>query len=263
MKPPLTYYGGKQKLISTLLPLFPKHNLYCEPFFGGGALFFAKEPSPIEVINDVNSDLINFYKVAKKSFKELSGEIALTLNSRDSHQSAKIILNYPKLFTDVKRAWAIWSIANQSYASKLDGPWNYDKSTNTTSKRLHNKRIAFTKEYAKRLEQTQIECSDALYVIQSRDTNESFFFCDPPYFNSHCGHYKGYTKEDFIKLLDSLKSIKGKFLLTAYPSDILKKYVKKNKWQTKKITTALSLAANPDVKKKTKTEWIVTNYPIS
>lgn len=57
MKPPITYYGGKQKLIKHLLPLIPEHNLYAEPFFGGGALFWAKEPSNVEVINDTNREL--------------------------------------------------------------------------------------------------------------------------------------------------------------------------------------------------------------
>ena len=54
MKTPITYYGGKQSMLSIILPMIPEHNLYCEPFFGGGAVFFAKEPSKIEVINDTN-----------------------------------------------------------------------------------------------------------------------------------------------------------------------------------------------------------------
>jgi DNA adenine methylase len=61
LKIPVSYYGGKQQLASIILGLIPEHRLYCEPFLGGAAVFFAKEPSPVEVINDTNGQLINFY----------------------------------------------------------------------------------------------------------------------------------------------------------------------------------------------------------
>ena len=63
MKTPITYYGGKQTLLKYLLPLIPQHKLYCEPFFGGGAVFFAKPKSDVEVINDINGEVINFFIV--------------------------------------------------------------------------------------------------------------------------------------------------------------------------------------------------------
>src|ERR1041385_4973147 len=182
MKPPLTYFGGKQKLAKHILPLIPKHNLYCEPFFGGGAIFFIKPPSEIEVINDTNGALINFYRVVKNDFKKLQKEIKATLHSREEHHLAQIILEYPNFFTDVKYAWAIWVLANQSYSSRLDSQWGYDRKRNTSAKRLHYKREDFSNDYAKRLEQTEIENTDALKVIQTRDSKSSFFYCDPPYF---------------------------------------------------------------------------------
>ena len=64
MKTPISYYGGKQKLCTTIISLLPDHNLYCEPFVGGAAVFFAKEPSGVEVLNDTNTELINFYRVS-------------------------------------------------------------------------------------------------------------------------------------------------------------------------------------------------------
>ncbi len=68
MKTPITYYGGKQKLASTIVPLIPEHTLYNEPFAGGAAIMFAKEPSELEVLNDTNKELINFYKVLQQDF---------------------------------------------------------------------------------------------------------------------------------------------------------------------------------------------------
>ena len=82
LKTPISYYGGKQKLVSTILPLIPAHKMYVEPFVGGGAIFFAKEPSHIEVINDTNKELINFYNILQNRFVELQKMVAVTLHSR-------------------------------------------------------------------------------------------------------------------------------------------------------------------------------------
>jgi hypothetical protein len=71
VKTPLTYYGGKQQLAATILKLIPAHKIYAEPFIGGAAIYFAKEPSPCEVINDTNGELINFYEVLKRDFSAL------------------------------------------------------------------------------------------------------------------------------------------------------------------------------------------------
>jgi DNA adenine methylase len=171
-------------------------------------------------------------------------------------------LEYPDLFTEVKRAWAIWTSANQSFGSMLGSTWRCDFKRDTSVKRLHNKRECFTSEYAKRLEKTQIECRDALYVISSMDMESTFFYCDPPYFNSHMGHYKGYTERDFEALLQLLSQIKGKFLLSSYPSELLEKYSKKHKWFTRKIEMPIVVHLNRGSKPKMKTEVLTANYEI-
>lgn len=262
MRPPLTYYGGKQILSKRIISLIPKHNLYCEPFFGGGAIFFAKEASPVEIINDTNGELINFYKVMKNDFAKLEKEIRCTLHSRLYHQSANIVLEHPELFDEVKRAWAVWTSANQSFDSMMGSTWRCDFTKNTSPVRLNNKRKSFTEEYVHRLEKTQIECRDALYVISSLDKENSFFYCDPPYFNSHMGHYKGYTEKDFEDLLELLSTIKGKFLLSSYPSELLEEYTKRHKWFTKKFEMSVSIPLNRETKPKMKTEVLTGNYEL-
>lgn len=263
MKPPITYYGGKQMLSKLIISLIPEHNLYCEPFFGGGAVFFAKKPSNVEVINDNNGELINFYKVLKTNFRKLNREIQTTLHSRETHLAASIILKHPSLFNKVKRAWAIWTIANQSYGSKLNGNWGYDRKESRSAKQLDTKRKTFSQEYAKRLERTEIECADALEVIKVRDSKQSFFYCDPPYIGTNQGHFRGYTKEDFENLLKLLSKIKGRFLLSSYPSDLLHKFTKQYAWHTKKIDKHISLSTNSKGGTKRKMEVLTSNYPIN
>lgn len=105
----------------------------------------------------------------------------------------------------------------------------------------------------------QLECADALYIIHSRDRAESFFYCDPPYYNSDMGHYDGYSLNDFTELLDVLSSIKGKFMLSSYPSPILNEYIKRFGWTTKTFDSKVSVNAKAG-KQKTKTEVITMNY---
>ena len=261
MKTPISYYGGKQKLVATILPLIPPHTLYCEPFIGGGAIFFAKDPSEVEVINDTNRELINFYRVVQNDFVSLEKEVRISLHSRSLHRDAQVINAAPHLFPEVKRAWAIWVLSTQSFSSNLDGPWGYDKGKNVTSKKVSNKRTSFTEDLAIRLQNVQIECTDALRIIASRDTPESFFYCDPPYYNSDCGHYDGYTIDDFEALLKLLASIQGKFLLSSYNSPLLQQYIKQQGWHTMSREMQVSVT-NPKSRGKTKVEVLTANYPI-
>jgi DNA adenine methylase len=260
-KTPISYYGGKQKLLSTILTKIPQHRLYCEPFLGGAAVFFGKEPSQVEVINDTNKELMNFYRVCKEKFLDLQSLVRITLHSRKAHQDAKIINANPHLFTDVQRAWAVWVLSSQSFSSMLDGTWGYDKKKRTTTKKISNKREQFTEDLAIRLQDAQLECADALYVIQSRDTEETFFYCDPPYYNSDCGHYDGYSLEDFEQLLQRLSAVKGKFLLSSYPSPILMKYAKEHGWHQWSLESGVSVNKKSGYMKR-KVEVLTANYPI-
>ncbi|MDR1848223.1 MAG: DNA adenine methylase, partial [Bacteroidales bacterium] len=115
LKTPITYYGGKQTMVRLIVPLIPKHKLYCEPFAGGAAIFWAKEPSEIEVLNDTNREVMNFYRVAKTKFVELEKEIQATLHCRDLHRQACVVYDNPDMFSDVKRAWALWVLSSQCF----------------------------------------------------------------------------------------------------------------------------------------------------
>ena len=230
LKTPITYYGGKQQLLTTILPLIPEHNLYCEPFCGGAAVFWGKEPSPVEVINDINSEVINFYTVMQTKFEALYAMIEATLHSRKHHQDAEVIYKNPHLFTDVDRAWAFWVQCNQSFSSKICAGWAYARKKNSCEKKTYHNKERFKEVFKDRLKFVQIESNHAVKVINSRDCEEAFFYVDPPYPESNQGHYAGYKLTDFEELLDTLANIKGKFLLSSYDYDMLDNTVKKHKW---------------------------------
>lgn len=261
LKTPISYYGGKQKLATKIISLIPEHTLYCEPFIGGAAIFFAKQPSEIEVLNDTNKELINFYRVVANDFVSLEKEIRITLHSRDLHRKASVIYNHPDMFNEIKRAWAVWVLSSQSFCAQLDSSFGFDKTKNTTTKKIINNRDRFTEEMAIRLQNVNIECADAIYVIKSRDTEKSFFYCDPPYFNSDCGHYDGYSQDDFEALLKTLSNIKGKFLLSSYPSPILQRYAKENGWKMWSVEQGVSVNSKGGYVKR-KVEVVTANFEI-
>jgi DNA adenine methylase len=258
---PLTYYGGKQKLLPFILPRIPEHNSYVEPFVGGGAVFWAKQPADIEVLNDTNRELMNFYRVVQQDYVSLEKEIRITLHSRDQHRKAWVINQNPDMFSEVKRAWAVWVLSSQSFSSILDGSWGYDKTRNQTTKKIQAHKDRFTEDLAARLQNVQLECTDALYIIGSRDTENAFFYCDPPYFNSDCGHYDGYTEQDFESLLSTLSSIKGKFLLSSYPSPLLLQHAKANNWSLFSVDQRVSVNAKSGYLKR-KVEVLTANYSL-
>ncbi len=263
LKTPISYYGGKQNLVSTIIPLFPNHQTYVEPFVGGGAIFWAKRPSEVEVINDYNRELINFYEVCKNEFVELEKMVRISLHSRSLHTDASVMYNNPHLFSRIQRAWAVWVLSSQSFSAMLDGTWGYDVIKGTTSKKINNRRESFTEEYAIRLQNVQIENTDALRIIRSRDYEGAFHYCDPPYFNSDCGHYDGYSIDDFEALLRTLEVCKGKFLMSSYPSEILSSYTLKSGWNTMKVVQSVSVANGTGGAGKKKVEVLTANYDLS
>ncbi|HTO17392.1 MAG TPA: DNA adenine methylase [Edaphocola sp.] len=262
MKTPLTYYGGKQGLVQVILPLIPKHQTYVEPFVGGGAIFWAKPPSKVEVINDYNRELINFYEVCKNDFVELEKLVRISLHSRSLHSDAKVIYSHPHLFTRLQRAWAVWVLCNQSFSSKIDDAWGYDKIRPTSTKRIFNKRQSFTEVYAIRLQNVQIENTDALRIINSRDYEQAFHYCDPPYFNSDCGHYDGYSPEDYLALLQCLSEVKGKFLLSSYPSKELTEFTNNHNWYSANLQREVFVDTNGGKPRRKTVEVLTANYEL-
>lgn len=260
-KTPITYYGGKINLISEILPLLPEHRVYIEPYFGGGAVFFAKEPSEAEVINDTNAMVVNFYEVVKNDFENLKAKIEGTLFSRASYTVALSIYRMPHLFSKLAQAWAFYIGTNMGFSCQI-GSWGYDKY-NKRVKAFRNKKLIFDEAIVKRLENVQIEHLDALKVIVNRDDTDVMFYLDPPYPNSSQGHYSGFSEHDFENLLKVLSNLKGKFLLSSFPLEILDKYTKVNGWYTKTFDKPLSARKAQDGKPRgRKTEVLTANYPI-
>ncbi|MFJ1474908.1 DNA adenine methylase [Capnocytophaga cynodegmi] len=255
---PISYYGGKQTMLPYILPLIPEHQIYVEPFFGGGAVFWAKQPAKSEIINDFNANVVNFYEVLKSNFEALKSLVEKTIVSRETYKSALVIYHSPFLFSPVKRAWAFWYATNCGFSNQIQN-CRFERSGKNV-KNLNNKILEFSESYSQRLKSVQIENNDACAVIASHDSEKTFIYCDPPYVGANQGHYGGYTQEHFNELLEALSKVKGKFLLSSYQNEELLKYVEHFGWSQKEVV--MSLGTSP-VKGRKRKEILTANYDIN
>ncbi|MCR9171529.1 MAG: DNA adenine methylase [bacterium] len=261
LKTPITYYGGKQKLVSRILPLLPDHDIYCEPFLGSAAVFMAKNPSKSEIINDLDAMISIFYRVVQTDFESLKQRIESTLYDRTIHRVAWSIRQIPHHFSDLQVAWAFYVLTGTGFSGTLDSFGCYTQGTK--AKTFHNKRLLWNESLRKRFEGVQIENTDALELIERRDTNRTFFYLDPPYIDTVQGHYKGYTREHYTELLKTLTKLKGKFLLSSFPNDILDGFIEDYDWYSISVDQSKPASRNQDGTKKRKTEMLVANYEIN
>lgn len=261
MKQPLvSYHGGKQKMLPKILPLIPDHHLYVEPFCGGASVFFAKPLAHVNVINDMNGFIVEFYRQLQTNSYELAAMIDATLYARSEYEKALEMYKGEGAATAVEKAWAVYVLAGMGFGGQLDGGWGYSRAASKNPKAFHKAKKRLREAAAKLEGGTSIENQDALTVIARWDSPDAFFYVDPPYFNSDMGHYDGYTLSDFEALLTLLSEIKGKFMLSSYPSEILEEFTNKMGWQAKFYESQVSVNNLEGAPKKMKTEVLTMNY---
>ncbi|MCZ8020207.1 MAG: DNA adenine methylase [Cyclobacteriaceae bacterium] len=275
VKTPIVYYGGKTSILNHIIELVPLHDVYTETFFGGGTLFFAKEPAKNETINDRLKVVVNFYRCLKLNYKPLKRLIEATLISRDIHNEAlRLIQNFSKSQAQdlnqisvrdrIQLAWAFWVCTNFAFANKIGGGFKFSNDTSVSvPKTLAKRKLQFTEALADRLQHAYIENEDAIKILRSRNVIKAFHYIDPPYPNADQGHYAGYNWDEYEALLNFLATeCKGKFMLSSYNSDMLEQYCNNNNWNVKEITHRISGRKDNNFAKNrdNKTEVIVTNY---
>ena len=176
--PIIPWIGGKRRLAKTILPLFPDHECYVEPFCGAGALFFLKEPSQTEVINDINSELVNLYRVVQHHLEEFIRQFKWALVSRELF---KWLQETPtQILTDIQRAARFYYLQKLAFGGKVESQ-TFGTST-TCAPKLNLLRIEEDLSAAHlRLARTLIEHLDWQRCIIKYDRPFTLFYLDPPY----------------------------------------------------------------------------------
>ena len=248
MKPPISYYGGKQRMANKIIPLIPKHTVYVEPFAGGAAVLFNKPWPKVtnnnhyrEVINDIDGDLINFYRQLRENGPALIEKLQLTLYSEDEYRIAKDFTDCD----DLERARRYYVNISQSFANKLGRGWRRGMFGRNDVATWVNK-IAQLPEYLERTASIYISNTDSLECIEQWDSPQTCFYCDPPYPGADQGHYAGYTIEQYQSLIDKLDTIDGSFLLSNYECGAKIP----DSWERFEFNSTMSSARDKTVNKK-------------
>jgi DNA adenine methylase len=251
MKPMISYYGGKQNMASLIVGLIPKHDRYIEPFSGGAAVFFAKEPVKYNILNDKNKWLINMYIQYQRNPKLFCHLLRSYPFSERIHKLSK---NY-KVRNRMLSAIRFWYNINCSFSNQLD--CGFKGSASEKNLIMYNNKLSSISEKIIKLRSAVILCRDAISIIKKYDSPSSFFYIDPPYPEANQGHYSGYSISDYSELISVLSSISGKFILSNYYQDVpMPSY-----WHIKKVSVCMSAAiVEEGCERENREELLIMNY---
>ncbi len=207
---PLPYIGGKNRLWKQIVERFPEHTTYVEPFFGGGQVFFRKEPSPVEVINDLSGDVVNFFRVCQCHHTELIRTLRFVVVAREWFDLFQ--RTDPATLTDVQRAARFLYLQRSAFASRVVRQ-NYAIHVIQRPSFDPLRMPDVIAEAHKRLANVQIENLPYEDILRRYDRPATLFYLDPPYWRKQLYRFN-FSDEQFRQMADLLEKIKGKFLLS-------------------------------------------------
>ena len=225
------WYGGKFSHLDWLLPLLPTARHYCEPYAGSAAVLLNRAPSPVETYNDIDGEVVNFFRVLRTDAEALMRAIALTPFSREEFHSA--IADAAESLTGLERARRFYVRARQARTGVAQtatlGRWANCKDTSRAGMSGVVSRwfggIEALGDIAGRLLQVQIENRPALDVIRLYDGPGTLFYCDPPYVHSTRGDRKAYRfemdEDQHRALAATLGRIAGKAAVSGYRCELM------------------------------------------
>jgi len=223
-KAPFTWYGGKARHLDFILPLLPECKHFVDVFGGSACVLLAREPSPAETYNDIDLNVVNFFKVLRENKKELIDAIRYTPCSRYEHD----LPLQEEGISDLEKARRFFVCASTSYAGRYaTSSWAYSRneSKHGMAERVSRYRTDMCRleEVADRISSCQIECCDCVDLIKRFDSPNTLFYCDPPYLPDvrGCGYcYKfEFSSADHIRLSRALSRIEGKAAVSGYNSE--------------------------------------------
>lgn len=269
-KSPLKYHGGKSYLAAKFVELFPPHTRYCEPFFGGGSVLFARDGNGVaEFVNDLNYHLTNFWNVLQNDvlFEDFKRIIDATPFSSFEFSTAKLDeeLNPQGEHLLAMRA-ACFFVRNRQSRQGLG------KDFATPTKRLRrgmNENVSAwlsavdgLPEVHARLRRVEIRNQPAIEFIRELDLPDALFYCDPPYLHEtrvSTGEYRHeMTASEHKELLNCLNNIKGKFVLSGYRSVMYDNHADEHGWN--RVDFEIDNKASGKKKKEVKVECVWMNY---
>lgn len=259
------WYGGKFSHLDWLLPLLPKCHHYCEPFSGSAAVLLNREPSPVETYNDIDGEVVNFFRVLRDQHEALIRTIALTPFSREEYHQA--IYDDNSDISLVERARRFYIKARQTRTGLAQtaslGRWANCKDTSragmsgVVSRWLGG--IDALDDIAQRLLRVQIENRPATDIIHLYDSPNTLFYCDPPYLHATRGDAKAYGFEmdetQHREFAQAVNACQGMVAVSGYDHPLMDALFPAGNWHK-------TLGVNKTIHstKGTRAEVLWTNY---
>lgn len=208
--PLVPWIGGKRRLAKTILPMFPEHQCYVEPFCGAAALFFMKDPAKVEVLNDINGDLVSLYRVIQHHPEELIRQFKYALSSRQVFDWLKEQPTEP--LTDIQRAARFYYLQKLGFGGKVAGR-TFGTAT-TSPPRMSFTRIEEDLSLAHlRLQRVYVEHLAWDACVARYDRPHTLFYCDPPYWSTE-GYGVDFPFDNYTRMADLARSIAGRMIIS-------------------------------------------------
>jgi len=259
------WYGGKYSHLDWLLPLLPECHHYCEPFGGSAAVLLNRQPSPVETYNDIDGEVVNFFRVLRDSRDELLYQIGMTPFSREEFLGAIETNGNGQHLSDIERARRFFIRARQVRTGLAQtasvGRWANCLNTSRAGMAGAVSRWLGSVEgleyIATRLLRVQVENDTAINIIKRYDSSRTLFYCDPPYPHQSRGDSKAYSFEmtdaEHAELRRVLQSVKGRVAISGYDCDLMRHLYKDWQMHRDRPKKAMSI-------KKERQEVLWTNY---
>ena len=244
LRSPIFWFGGKGNMTAKLLTLMPTHREYVEAFGGGGSLLLAKIPAKVETYNDLNSDLVNLFRVLRDpvKFEQFHYKASLTPYSREEYYFCRE--TFRDCQDDVERAYRWFIVARMSFGGHFGNSWGFSVlesnrgMTSVCSNFLSI--IEMLPQIHKRLMTVQIEHSSWQKILEIYNPPTTLIYLDPPYIpeTRSGGEYKHeMTADDHRELVEKMLEYPGMIMLSGYDHEIYKPLID-NGWDVKRFNTA-------------------------
>jgi DNA adenine methylase len=209
-RPIIPWLGGKRRLAKHILPNFPAHQCYVEPFCGGAALFFLKEPSRVEVLNDTKADIVNLYRVVTHHLDEFVQQFRWALVSRQGFDWLRSA--HAEGLTDIQRAARFYYLQKSAFGGKVQRQ-TFGTAT-TAPPKLNLLRIEEELSQAHlRLSGSYIEHLDWAACVAKYDRPHTLFYLDPPYWGTE-GYGVDFSFDQYTQMADLAKTVQGQMLIS-------------------------------------------------
>lgn len=252
--PIIPWLGGKRRLADRLIPLFPKHECYVELFCGGAALYFLRPvQAPVEILNDINGELVNLYRVVQHHLEEFVRQFKWALSSRQVFKWLQD--TRPETMTDIQRAARFFYLQHHAFGGKVAGQ-NFGTATTSPTVNLLRIEESLSAAHLRLASGTTIENLPWSECLTRYDRPHTFFYADPPYWETE-GYGVPFPWEEYERFAEAMRTCKGRVMLSINDHPDIRRCFAGFSMHELDIKYSV---ANASGAPKTSGELVITNY---